>query len=374
MAATAHILIDGAGIGICIAVLALIGLRLWGRRDRRTPLLVIAAFVALLAGDMALDVGEAPGALGLDMALLPPLPVLLFVYVRLLTGGARVSWRHLIAPVAAIVCLLPLLSLDDGIKSALLRGEIVPHDRLHQVAAGVGVLLCWLIWMGLLIGYGIGIVRVLRAHDRRLRDVVSNVAGLDLNWVRGLMVLIGGAAGLAALDQLTALGGHPLLSPLAADVFEAGVALAFGAFGLQQDTRPAPVPAPRPEAPSYARSALTEADCDRILGKLDAAMTASQLWRDPALSLPKLAEAAGVKPNSVSQALNTRRACNFFDYVNGWRIRDACELLTTTDDTVLAISETVGFNAKSTFNAAFVRHTGTTPTRFRTAPHPPPAP
>ena len=366
-----QILFDGIGLGVCVAILVLIGLRLVRARDR-VPLIAMAGFVALLAGGIAIDIGDAPSLLGLDMALLPPLPVLLFVYVRRLTTGKTPGWRHAIAPAVAMACLLPLLTLDGGIKEALLHGRILQHDLGHQVVAALGVLMCWLMWMGLLTGYGIAILRELRAHDRHLRDVVSNVAGLDLNWVRGLMAVIGAVVAIAVLDQVTTLLGYPLLSPVTAVLFQAAVALAFGAFGLQQEALPEPVE-PVTETPAYARSALTEADCDRILDRLDAAMTARQLWRDPGLSLPKLAAAAGVKPNSVSQALNTRRSCNFFDYVNGWRIRDACTLLTTTSDTVLAISETVGFNAKSTFNAAFVRYVAMTPSAFRAAPPHPPA-
>jgi AraC-like DNA-binding protein len=52
--------------------------------------------------------------------------------------------------------------------------------------------------------------------------------------------------------------------------------------------------------------------------------------------------------------------------VNRQRIRDAMnELLRQPDRPVLEIALEVGFNSKSTFNAAFRQHAGTTPTQFR---------
>jgi AraC-like DNA-binding protein len=63
--------------------------------------------------------------------------------------------------------------------------------------------------------------------------------------------------------------------------------------------------------------------------------------------------------------LNDHLSVNFYDYVNGWRIKAACDALRTTDLTVVTISEDVGFNAKSTFNASFKKITGQTPRQYR---------
>lgn len=116
---------------------------------------------------------------------------------------------------------------------------------------------------------------------------------------------------------------------------------------------------------AYARSGLTDADLERLLTRLDQVMADTRLWAEPALSLKDLADAAGMKPGYVSQALNQRRGVSFFDYVNGWRIDAACRLLAETDMNVLDVALTVGFNAKSTFNTAFRRLRGVTPSAWR---------
>jgi YesN/AraC family two-component response regulator len=63
---------------------------------------------------------------------------------------------------------------------------------------------------------------------------------------------------------------------------------------------------------------------------------------------------------------NQGRGINFFDYVNGWRITDAKRLLLQdARQSVLGVGFEVGFNAKSTFNAAFRKHAGMTPSDWR---------
>ncbi len=180
-------------------------------------------------------------------------------------------------------------------------------------------------------------------------------------------VFIGQLAGL-----LLAGAGFDLFGGRFGDAFAASVVLGVTLHGLTL----APllpdwaevviVPqASDTEGPAYARSGLDEATRARLLSRLDTAMQNGALWREQMLTLKDLATAAGAKPFYISQALNQGRGTSFFDYVNGWRVREACTLLRDTDQSVLNISETVGFNAKSTFNAAFRKATGTTPTAWR---------
>lgn len=59
---------------------------------------------------------------------------------------------------------------------------------------------------------------------------------------------------------------------------------------------------------------------------------------------------------------------HFFDFVNEYRIEKAKELLTHPERkeyTVLEILYEVGFNSKSSFNTAFKKRTGLTPTEYR---------
>ncbi|MGL6577290.1 helix-turn-helix domain-containing protein [Aeromonas hydrophila] len=88
-------------------------------------------------------------------------------------------------------------------------------------------------------------------------------------------------------------------------------------------------------------------------------------YRDPALSLGKLAEECGLSLHQASSAINACSGGNFYDWLNRHRVEEAKRLLQASDETVANVCYRAGFNSKSTFNSAFRRHTGQTPSEFR---------
>jgi AraC-like DNA-binding protein len=122
------------------------------------------------------------------------------------------------------------------------------------------------------------------------------------------------------------------------------------------------------EAPKYARSALDAPARTRIQRKLAEALATRRLHRDPGLSLRGLCEALKENPHYVSQVINQDLATNFHDLIKKHRIEDAMTALMGEPDlSVLEIALAVGFNSKSTFNAAFRQQAGMTPRDFRRA-------
>jgi len=115
----------------------------------------------------------------------------------------------------------------------------------------------------------------------------------------------------------------------------------------------------------YEKSALSAEASARITRKLRVAMETDHLHRDPNLSLWVLARHIGASPNYISQTLNEVIGESFFDFVNRYRIEEAKTLLSSSNDTVLAITYDVGFNARSSFYNAFKRVTGETPSHYR---------
>ena len=85
------------------------------------------------------------------------------------------------------------------------------------------------------------------------------------------------------------------------------------------------------------------------------------------LTLNQLADLLGIHPNHLSQVINEFSHKNFFDFINHYRIEAAKEMLSEPDqdNTIIEIAYAVGFNTKSTFNAAFKKNTGTTPSVFK---------
>jgi len=82
--------------------------------------------------------------------------------------------------------------------------------------------------------------------------------------------------------------------------------------------------------------------------------------------LQDLSKEMNIAAHQLSQFLNSNLGKNFTSYVNELRINEACSIIKSNDKLTLeAIGYDVGFNSKSTFFAAFKKHTGTTPLNYQ---------
>ncbi len=116
----------------------------------------------------------------------------------------------------------------------------------------------------------------------------------------------------------------------------------------------------------YRQTQLKGLDLDRVDDRLETLMREENLHRDDELTLAGLAARLEITTHQLSEYFNNHRKVNFAGYINGKRIDEASELLKQdAKRTVLSIAYDVGFNSKSAFNRAFIRHTGMSPTEFR---------
>ncbi|MCU6790618.1 helix-turn-helix domain-containing protein [Paenibacillus sp. WQ 127069] len=83
------------------------------------------------------------------------------------------------------------------------------------------------------------------------------------------------------------------------------------------------------------------------------------------LSLTILGENIGLSPSYLSSIFKEVTGMNFVDYINTRRVEQAKIRLRQTQDTVVDISEQVGFTNSNTFIRVFKRHEGVTPGQFR---------
>ncbi len=83
------------------------------------------------------------------------------------------------------------------------------------------------------------------------------------------------------------------------------------------------------------------------------------------LSLGILEEELHISKYYISHLFSMKLKVRFNDYINSLRVSDACRQLRQTDKTVTEISECVGFNTLRTFNRAFVRQIGMSPSEYR---------
>lgn len=169
-----------------------------------------------------------------------------------------------------------------------------------------------------------------------LSAIIDTLVFLDFSWSQG-----GHASTVLSVGNFAAL-------------IILGIAAAFASRGGV-----APVTA---EAPETQDDAVEE---EETIARVDALMTDRKIYRDANLNLDRLARKAVIPTRQISQAINRATGMNVSQYVNGYRVAEACELLETTQKPVTEIMFDVGFQTKSNFNREFRRITEMTPQDWR---------
>ena len=130
---------------------------------------------------------------------------------------------------------------------------------------------------------------------------------------------------------------------------------------------PALIAAPaKPLAPSQPRA---EADDSALLARLDTDMRHERLYRQDGLTITTVAARFGVPEYRLRRAINQGLgARNFNAYLNGFRLDEARQALSDTDQRevpILTIALDAGFGSLAPFNRAFREAEGCTPTEYR---------
>ena len=102
-----------------------------------------------------------------------------------------------------------------------------------------------------------------------------------------------------------------------------------------------------------------------FLKKLNQCLESEKLFLNANLTLPILASKLDCSIHFLSKIINEHFQKNFFDFINGYRVNYFISLMKNPANkhfTFLSLAFESGFNSKSTFNVAFKKATGKTPT------------
>ena len=361
---------------------------LWVRRgENQLANRLLAVFIALmgvrllgLLGQEALENWPAAVQAELINPLIFLYGPLFYFYLRaFLERKFRFRRVHLwhLAPV-----LLPAIGLwwlpESMLSPAGVQAALVRHDPY------LGVFLFSRLVFGLaFLGYLFWGLRLIWRFRRRVQEEASFSEDVHLRW----LVFLAGVLLLPFFSVLLAVVAHgPPSGPgmalrMVAPYPAYAVSLMMVILALVTMTKPEVLNGlpevlkvedeDALEPPRYESSALTEEQKARYLARLETHMAEAQPYLDPLLTLSSLADQLGLNNKYLSQVINEKREQHFLDFINGYRIARAQELLRSpayAHYTIVAISYEVGFKSKSAFYTAFKKKVGMTPSDWRKVP------
>jgi AraC-like DNA-binding protein len=234
------------------------------------------------------------------------------------------------------------------------------------------------------ISYSAATVLYLRAHRHDVEQSYSNIGRVNLRWLLWFSVATGSiwimATGFKVSRASVSLRDEYITFAMALLVYGIGYMglrqpeifrLATAEFPVAKESSLEAASLPDERAmlsPQYERSGLGDHEAKLLETSLIAVMEREQPWRDCELTLSELATRVHSTPHKLSEVLNAQVGQTFYDFVNGYRVREVQRRITAGEArslTMLALAMDAGFASKSTFNEVFKKHTRQTPSGFR---------
>jgi AraC-like DNA-binding protein len=307
-----------------------------------------------------------------------PLLVATFAAQAVLSGlNWNVGWHpaRFIQPVVAAI--LPALSFVAFDQLRRNRPASFIHMLPHLVPAILvtGFVAFWrapidILLFAIYLGYGLALLQIARRGSGFLSAVRITDEWTAHKALTALAIMLVATAfidALVSLDFILGDGEKARTFLTVASVL--WLTVAGYAATVADNTRPDNDASTSAEdLTSSALPASTSIEDDQaIASRIDALMLEQHLYRDPDLTLGRLARRAGIPARQISGALNRIYGRNISQIVNEYRVGDAKRRLATTHDPVTAVMLESGFGTKSNFNREFLRVTGVTPSIYRQA-------
>ncbi len=284
-------------------------------------------------------------------------PLLWLYVVRLTRADLPQRWPlHFVPAAGQLAYSLIAFAMPLDLKLAWFRG---PHLELIEPGGLIVMLASCIAYLTL---------ACLRQRDyqRWLDESYANRDTWRLDWITAILaafmltVLVAVAAAIvnAAVVRLDYFSRTPVVIASSLLAYLLGL-LGWRHAALDLPAQPDVLAEERNSVASISRPASALAGwANRI--------EAEQWWREEGLSLAEVARRLGTSERSLSRSLSEGAGRNFNTYINGLRIEAVKRGLVADRRTdLLSLALDCGFNSKASFNRAFLRHTGMTPSRWR---------
>lgn len=199
-------------------------------------------------------------------------------------------------------------------------------------------------------------------YDRHLKNNFSNIDNRTVSWVRNITCIFGG---LYLLWGVTYLFKNLWIDSLYF-ISQIAVWILIYRFSIRHVTS-FPIEEmfatlSKEEKPELRQ---TESVYDKLETRLNTYMNEQRPWLNPSLTLQDLAIALHTNRTYLSEYFNKKLHTTFYDYLNGFRVNHACEILKSEPFlSIIQVGEKSGFHSLSTFRRAFEKHRGCTPAKY----------
>lgn len=118
----------------------------------------------------------------------------------------------------------------------------------------------------------------------------------------------------------------------------------------------------------YSGSSLSQEDKDALMERIMHTMGGDADFCSMDFSANTLAELLNTPYKYISQVINEKTGCNFNEFLNRFRIKEACRRINFDEGfsrlTVEAMVHEIGFRSRTTFTSAFKKEIGLTPSEY----------
>ncbi|MFM7350463.1 MAG: helix-turn-helix domain-containing protein [Erythrobacter sp.] len=217
-----------------------------------------------------------------------------------------------------------------------------------------------------------------QAYQQWLDERFADRDQWRLGWITAILLAFAVTVSIAAAAALVNAAVTPLdyFSRTPVVIATSLLAYVLGLLGWRHSALALPA---QEEAPASTKAEAQAASTEPSRPAAEFAQWAEvidtrQWWREEGLTLGDVARRLGTSTRTLSRALSEGAGCNFNTFINGLRVEAVKRaLLAGRSEDLLTLALESGFNSKASFNRAFLRHTGMTPSRWRsTASQEPP--
>ncbi|WP_371188280.1 helix-turn-helix domain-containing protein [Thalassotalea maritima] len=342
--------------------------------DRQNTFLkgILLLLMVHLAGELFISSAayvHAPGIAGLELPFKVLLGPALYFYAHATMSADKainkgVTLLAVSGPVIVVLVMLPFIFMITPAQKLALANPETRDPQLWKIA----VLTCLsttIIFIVYTLSFLAMALKLHNSHVKQLMERFSEIEQRSVGWFKSVLFIWGTAWLMYSLEfSLNALGLHwfgtgtvlPVITAIALAVF---IHSALAQKVLKESDKG------KSKAVKTRAAILSNEKMQLIAAKLESAMTEDKLFLQDDLSLNKLSKSIGESENHISETLSQYLKTNFFLFVNGYRIEHAKQLLRNSEMLVASIAFEVGFKSKSTFNSAFKKLVGETPTAYK---------